>query len=167
MIVNPMMIASLRPLQSASHGEIGIATMEPTDIMALSRPNVGEDGWTIVAHKRKPILPFPGLDIWVYACTSKLTIFIPVVYSLETVHHRTVETVGCRDQNDSHQEPIELPKTRLLVPCDLRKRPASDKIAHTLSGRDCSSGTHFVFLGENSYKGEIAEFWILLGVVGR
>jgi len=63
MTANPMMMASLRPLQSASHGEIGIATMEPTDIMALSRPNVADDGLTIVSHNRKPILLFPGFDI--------------------------------------------------------------------------------------------------------
>lgn len=41
-------MANLRPLQSARYGEIGIATIEPTDMMALRRPKVGEFGLTVL-----------------------------------------------------------------------------------------------------------------------
>ena len=97
-------------------------------------------------------------------CTGELTILVPVVHGLETVHHRTVETVGCRDQNNRHEKPIELSQARLLIPCDFRKRPATKNITRILCRRNCSSSTHFVFRGENSYKEGIAEFWALSGV---
>lgn len=40
----PMIIAIRRPLQSASHGEIGMAHIEPTDMMALRRPLIDGEG---------------------------------------------------------------------------------------------------------------------------
>lgn len=39
-----MIMAIRRPLQSASHGEIGMAHMEPTDMMAFRRPLVAGVG---------------------------------------------------------------------------------------------------------------------------
>lgn len=44
MMMIPMIIAIRRPLQSASQGEIGMAHMEPTDMMALRRPLIDGEG---------------------------------------------------------------------------------------------------------------------------
>lgn len=44
MVKIPMIMATRRPLQSASHGEIGIAHIEPTDMMAFRRPLIAGEG---------------------------------------------------------------------------------------------------------------------------
>jgi len=58
-----------------------------------------------------------------------LEVVFPVVEGLETVHHGAVETVGCRDENDSREKKIELSETRFLVPGNLRKLATTKDVA--------------------------------------
>lgn len=45
MMMIPITIATRRPRQSASQGAMGIAHMDPTDMMAFRRPRWGSEGW--------------------------------------------------------------------------------------------------------------------------
>lgn len=48
-----------------------------------------------------------------------MEVVLPVAQSLETVHHRTVETIGGRDKNDGREEEVELSETRIRIPGNL------------------------------------------------
>lgn len=92
----------------------------------------------------------------------KLTVVVPVFDGLETVHHGPIETVGCWYQDDSGEEEVELPQSRLLVPCDLRELPTTDDIARALSGSDCASCTHFVLWIEDGKRRGKRRRWLIL-----
>lgn len=69
-----------------------------------------------------------------------MEIILPVDEGLETVHHRTVETIGGRHENDGREEEVELSKTRFLPPSNLWKLASTKDV--TLVGRWRSHSRH-------------------------
>lgn len=67
------------------------------------------------------------------------TVF-PVLDSLETVHHGTIETVGSRDHDHRRDEEVELSETGFLVPSDHRELSSTEDILIAL-GCNCA-GSH-------------------------
>jgi len=65
-------------------------------------------------------------------------VLLPRLNSLKTVHHRSIETVGGRDQNNGTKKEVEPPKLRLLGPFDERELASSEDIVSW----DSTAGTH-------------------------
>lgn len=70
---------------------------------------------------------------------SELTVFIPSIDGLETVHHRSIETIGGRDQNDGTEKEVKLSELWELGPGDERKLTSTEDVGCWNS----TTSTHF------------------------
>jgi len=70
----------------------------------------------------------------------RLEVVLPVVQTLETVHHGTVETIGSGNENDGGEEKVELSKAWFLIPGNCWKFATSQDV--TLVGGGSGHGRH-------------------------
>jgi len=67
-----------------------------------------------------------------------MEVLFPSWDGLETVHHRSIETVGGRDQDDSTEEEVKLPELRKFGPLDERELAPTEDVVSWNS----TAGTH-------------------------